>query len=176
MIKVPVIRGCHNQGSLQSGNRYYLSRRQKIFDGLQAVVGGLSHALRNVLKHLRSKQTCVCVCVTGLQRSEIQDPSSPKALFTRVLKVPTQALSHLVLPPNLPTSAVKAVPKHQTPAEMFTAWLLSFLTQVLLTGPPKKILPSKPWSLSSPLRTKCAPPIPGVLRLVMKMRSPPKGV
>ena len=38
----------------------------------------------------------------------------------------------LLLPPNLPASAVKAVPKYQTPAETFIAWLLSFLAQVLL--------------------------------------------
>ena len=75
------------------------------------------HTIRCALSKVlvpRSQVLLRCVCVTGLQRFGIQDPSPPKALFTRVLKVPTQALRHLLLPPNLPASAVKAVPKHQT--------------------------------------------------------------
>merc|ERR1711966_124490 len=72
----------------------------------------------------RSQTLLRCVCVTGLRRFGIQDPSPPKALFTRVLKVPTYALRHLLLPPNPPASAVKAVPKHQTYFLLFPKRLL----------------------------------------------------
>ena len=100
----------------------------------------------------------VCVCVTGLQRFGIQDPSPSKALLSRVLKVPTQALCHLLLPPNLPAFAVKAVPKHQN-AYPNVYCLAPIFSGTGLTGPPTKILPPKPRPIPPPLRTNCAPPI-----------------
>ena len=79
-----------------------------------------------------------------------QDPSPPKAMFTRVLKVPTRALDHLLLPPNLPASDVQAVPKHQTflsCAQTFIAWLLSRLAQVLLVHQQRSSPPNPGLSL-----------------------------
>ena len=75
------------------------------------------------------------MCVTGLRRFGIQDPSPPKALFTRVLKVPTAkhfaiyfCLPICLLPPSKLSPNIKRfslVPKRLLPGS-YLVWHRSY--------------------------------------------------
>ena len=110
----------------------------------------------------RSQILLRCVCVTGLRRFGIRDPSPPKALFTRVLKVSTYrhfaiyfCLPTCLLPPSKLSPNIKRFfPVPQT----FIAWLLSRLAQVLLvrqrrSSPPNPGLPLRRSVLTVPLHS-----------------------
>ena len=101
------------------------------------------------------------VCVTGLQRFGIQDPSPPKALFTRVLKVPTTSTS-----PSTSASQPACFRRQSCPQTSNVSslspnvyCLAPILSGTGLTSPPTKVLPPKPRPIPPPLRTNCVPPI-----------------